>query len=264
MAAADIVPRLCLRTSTRRAPPAATPLFLTSVPAGTYLLEPAVAYAAGYRTIEVRIGRSARPIQQWEVNGSQAAGAMLVRLPLGVTALTVSGAQTPGRAAGMLALRPLAGRREPPFPNPGNPDVGQLASRAARYGSVVVLAFTQLVFLEEQGFWMMAGRDDCIVVAPDEPTGRVTLLARNGPYPNVVTLATRDWNARLELASREERELDVPLDRASGAVVLQVHAEKGFRPSDVEPGSRDDRDLGVWFEVVTPSTREMTSVIPHF
>jgi hypothetical protein len=147
-----------------------------------------------------------------------------------------------------IALRAVDVRTEPPFPDDVPKYARQGASRAARYGPLVIYAFTERVYLEEPGLWTTGGREDCVVILPDEPTARVVLLARNGARPNIVTLRTRGWNSRLSLAGWEEREVEIPLDRASGAVVLQVRTRNGFRPHDVDPGSRDTRYLGVWLE----------------
>jgi hypothetical protein len=52
----------------------------------------------------------------------------------------------------------------------------------------------------------------------------------------------------LELQPREERTLAIPIaDHRSGALV-RIQTDSGFRPSDVESGSRDTRFLGVWIE----------------
>jgi hypothetical protein len=47
----------------------------------------------------------------------------------------------------------------------------------------------------------------------------------------------------------EEQQVEVPIDRASGASLLRIEAGSGFRPSDREPVSRDQRFLGVWVKV---------------
>ena len=50
----------------------------------------------------------------------------------------------------------------------------------------------------------------------------------------------------MTLSPGEERLVDVPV--ASDAVPLDVTAERGFRPTDVDPRTTDDRYLGVWLE----------------
>jgi hypothetical protein len=53
----------------------------------------------------------------------------------------------------------------------------------------------------------------------------------------------------VRLAPGEEQVIEVPVDAASAAVALRVNPERGFRPADVDPRSRDARYLGAWLEV---------------
>ena len=244
--AAEVVQRLRLATSTRRQPRQAAPLQLSGVPAGLYRLRGVG--VARYRALEVRIGRSQQPLERWALDEMTAPPECLIRLPVGVTALTVTGEPRAGGPSPDLELQPLSVRREPPHHAPAPSGLDALASRAARYGQLTVFTFDQLVYLEGGGFWMTAGRADRVVVAPDSPGRTVSLLARNGEVANAISLRSRDWSATLELAPREERRVTVPLDRASGAVVLEVHAEGGFRPVDFDPQNKDERYLGVWIE----------------
>ena len=73
------------------------------------------------------------------------------------------------------------------------------------------------------------------------------LLVRNGGVPNRVALTVGSWSATLDLMPGEERPISVPL--VAGRARLVVSSAAGFRPSDVDPGSKAGRVLGVWFQV---------------
>jgi hypothetical protein len=42
----------------------------------------------------------------------------------------------------------------------------------------------------------------------------------------------------------------VPIDPTRGAALLTVSTTAGFRPSALDPNSRDDRFLGLWIKVL--------------
>ena len=52
----------------------------------------------------------------------------------------------------------------------------------------------------------------------------------------------------LALQPGEERVVDVPVDRTTGGAVLEVTAEKGFRPADFDKTTKDMRYLGTWIQ----------------
>jgi hypothetical protein len=47
---------------------------------------------------------------------------------------------------------------------------------------------------------------------------------------------------------REERTLDLPVDRGRQGIVVRVISAAGAKPSDLEPGNLDQRMLGCWIE----------------
>ena len=63
------------------------------------------------------------------------------------------------------------------------------------------------------------------------------------------------WNRVLQMSPGEEQQVEVPIDRASGASLLRIEAGSGFRPSEREPASRDQRFLGVWVKVDSSTIR---------
>jgi hypothetical protein len=51
------------------------------------------------------------------------------------------------------------------------------------------------------------------------------------------------------MAAGEEHRIEIPMAPGAEAVPLRITASSGFRPSEVDAGSRDERFLGVWVKV---------------
>ena len=62
------------------------------------------------------------------------------------------------------------------------------------------------------------------------------------------------------MAPGEEQRVQVPVDAGQGASLLRIEASSGFRPSEREPASRDQRFLGVW--VKSRGVSEQFSLFP--
>jgi hypothetical protein len=77
----------------------------------------------------------------------------------------------------------------------------------------------------------------------------VRVLVRNAPVPNRLVLTSGAWKEDVQLAPAEERVFDVPIDPHRQAAAVTATTGTGFRPADVDAGSRDARFLGVWFRV---------------
>ena len=88
-----------------------------------------------------------------------------------------------------------------------------------------------------------------MVVQPDTAAAAVTLFLRNAPVDNRIVLQAGDWTRTLQMAPGEEQRLQLPIDAGHGASLLRIEAGSGFRPSEREPASRDQRFLGVWVKI---------------
>jgi hypothetical protein len=122
------------------------------------------------------------------------------------------------------------------------------ANSARRYGSTIAWFVDHNAFDDPDGLWTAGGGVEAqVLLQPDAGTS-VRVLVRNGPETNEVAMRSDggDWQARLAMNPGQEQEIEVPLDPARGAVLVRVVSRSGFRPSDVDPGSRDTRLLGVW------------------
>lgn len=241
----DAVGKLQIANSRRRTLPDDYPLLLLGdVPAGTYRLAPsAVASLRG--VVEVVIGRSPHPIARWNFDETPRRAEYLLRLPTGVDAVVLRGDERARRSAPqVLSMVPVS------VVAASDERSGWRANRAAAYGPVVVFAPAERVYLEEPGFWVEGGVEASLAITSEGGTA-VSFLVRNGASSNVVHLQSGRWSERLEMQPREERVLAVPVD-AEGMAGLIVRTEKGFRPADVEPASRDERYLGAWLQPLTP------------
>jgi hypothetical protein len=124
----------------------------------------------------------------------------------------------------------------------------EFARRAVRYGHTSVYFLDERSFPEPEAFWIGGQRNSTVALQPDSGDS-VTLLMRNAPVENQVTLESGAWRDAMSLAPGEERRIQVPVDRSRGAALVTVTTSTGFRPSAVDPKSRDDRFLGVYVKV---------------
>ena len=230
------------RTPGRR--PAArevAPLFaLPPLPAGKYRLTPIADEPRGW----LMVGITRDPRDPFALRTVQLPVPPIdLRFPVTLRSLVVRGDEDAWRTVRGLIIEPIAveprDRRL----------TADLARRAVRYGSVTTYFLDDRSFPEPQAFWVGGARDSAVVVQPDSPAAVVTLLLRNAPVQNRVMLQAGDWRQVLEMAPGEEQRVRVPLDPGRGAGLVRIEAGSGFRPSEREPASRDQRFLGVWVKV---------------
>jgi hypothetical protein len=82
------------------------------------------------------------------------------------------------------------------------------------------------------------------------PMGTLAVTLRNGPVVNDVTIRALDTEQRVTLQPGEERPVSLPTVFMGGAYAASIRTSTGFRPSEVDPKSHDQRFLGVY--VVMP------------
>jgi hypothetical protein len=235
-----LVARLNIGTSSRGRALAEPPLlFLGDVPPGSYRLRSAG--EGGLRgVIQAVVGRSSRPVASWRVDPQQPADAVL-RLPVGVNGLTISGDREAVDAARALTLQPIE-----VVPASARP-TRERARAAVRYGSVGVFVVGDGVFLESTGLWIEGEATVPLGLQVAPPADKVAMRVRNGALANTIDLAAGTWRETLRLQAGEERMVEVPAD-AGGRALVSIHAERGFRPAETNPGSQDRRLLGAWLE----------------
>ena len=164
-------------------------------------------------------------------------------LPVDVRALLVRTDEVARAQLESVELRPLARATRL---------TSDTARRAVRYGDAVAFFLDDSAFPEPSGFWVGGTRNTRLVLQPDVPRP-LSLVLRNGPVANTVTIECAAWREEFGMPPGEERRVDVPADAlGSAARLVRIASSAGFRPSDVNAGSRDTRLLGVFVRPLDP------------
>jgi hypothetical protein len=212
------------------------PLYaLAGVPAGRYRLRVRTAGEGGW--LMIGVGADQFALRTGPIGSP--AEPIVLDFPVNVRAIVVKGDEQARRVVRGLTVEPLS------ILAPASQLTSATATRAIRYGSVNVYFLDDRSFGEPEAFWVGGERESSVIVQPDTRSA-ITLLLRNAPVPNTVSLAAGSWRESLTLSPGEERRIDVPIDPARGAALVTVQTTAGFRPSEVDANSRDHRFLGVW------------------
>ncbi|MEP7307132.1 MAG: hypothetical protein ABJA98_16590 [Acidobacteriota bacterium] len=219
--------------------PLSGPLVSLQYPlAATYELVATVARPGAGR-LSVVLDREFGAAWSWVVPDQPGEWRQTFTLPTPATGMLVDADAATRRTLNRLVLRPVQLL-----------DHGGLANirplHAVRYGPAVVMLLGGHVYVEPGGAWIAGGSEADLAIAPDPGNG-IRLFLRNSPVDNRVTLTSGAWRQELTLTPREERLLDVPVDKGTGGARVRVSCASGARPSDVEH-SDDTRLLGCWIE----------------
>jgi hypothetical protein len=206
-----------------------------AVPAGSYQLS-VRRHGGGDGLVMVGVGNDQFNIVMQPIAAYDAG--VRIDLPVAVRALLVRTDEGARAQLESVELRPLT--RAPARLTPDT------ARRAVRYGDAVAFFLDDRAFPEPSGFWVRGARDTKVVFQSDG-SHALSLLVRNGPAANTVTIESGAWKDELPMAPGEERRIDVPADSQRGtAHLVRIASSAGFRPSEVNAGSRDTRLLGVF------------------
>ena len=240
--AAALFPKIAIATPIRRgAPPPHTLLLVPSiVPGGEYQLRTAAGTAAT-GTAQLVIGREARPTKTWNLGTDFRDGVATFRLPVSVGSLAILGDASSPLAALTLHPRSILER--------GARLTANFARRVERYGPAQVFFFDLDTFPEEPGFWVKGARTAEIVVSPEDRSTHLRIFLRNAAAVNRVSLQIDGEEEVLDLEPREERLMHLPVSEGRHGALVRITSDSGFRPIEVDPGSRDSRYLGVWIEL---------------
>src|SRR5262249_3347098 len=131
------------------------------------------------------------------------------------------------------------------------PAIAGRARDAARYGSTVVFALDDRIWLEPGGFWVAGERQPDVLIGVDRPVSTLQLEALNGPIANRLRIRLGGWSGdrALQPGERWPVQVPVPVPGSGQAFVVNFDVERRFRPADVDPQSRDRRELGCWIAV---------------
>jgi hypothetical protein len=169
--------------------------------------------------------------------------AIPLELPVDVRALSVRADDEARRTIRSVSVEPVAIA----------PAAGRIADRPARralrYDAATVYFLDEGEFPEPEAFWIGGAREGSFVVQPAARTSAIPIFVRNAPVENVVTLSSGQWREELTLTPGEERQLEIPVAPGRTAALVTVASRSGFRPSESEPQSRDNRFLGVWVKI---------------
>jgi hypothetical protein len=207
-----------------------------AVPAGSYLITAKRRGGDGWLMVGVgndQFAIATQPIGAYDTG-------LRIDLPVDVRALLVRADEGARAQLDSIELRPLA-----PAASRLSSD---MARRAVRYDSTLAFFFDDRAFPEPSGFWVAGARETRVAFGADTPP-LAPLLLKNGGAANTVTLESGKWREEISMAPGEERRVDVPAP--SGAALVRMQSAGGFRPSDVNPASRDTRYLGVFVRILT-------------
>lgn len=228
-------------TASGGAGPNDRPLYqLAFVPAGEYRLRFRGAGAAGW--VMLGIGRDQFSLRNERLTAPPEP--IVMNFPVDVRAIIVRGDEQARQTIRGLTIEPVALVAARSRLSRG------YARRAVRYGNATIFFLDYGSYPEPEAFWIGGARTSSLVLQPDAPRTAVSLLVRNAPVENAVTIETGGWREDLQLGPGEERRLQVPLDVRRGATLFSIATSAGFRPSASDPRSRDDRFLGVWIKMV--------------
>jgi hypothetical protein len=214
------------------------------VPAGSYRLS-GRRHGRGDGWVRLGVGDDPFPILTQPISTFDAG--TTVEFPVVVRALMIRGDEGARDQLDAIELRPLV-RAPSPVPDGA-------ARHAARYGHTVVFFMDDRTTPEPAGFWVWGAWEGQVVFAADgRPSGQMIVL-RNGAAENVVTIESGVWRRDLPLRPGEEHAVDLPLDPSRGAALIRIRSATGFRPSEIEPNSRDTRFLGVFVRMPEDAIR---------
>jgi hypothetical protein len=216
------------------------PLFsVPAIPAGRYRLVP---HGRGGGWMMVGIGRDQFSLRSETLQSPPQAQSL--DFPVDVRAIVVRGDEQARRGVEGLTIEPVS------IVSPDRRLTPEYARRAVRYAGASVYFMDERSYPEPEAFWVAGERAASFVIQPDGAPAVVTLLVRNAPVANRVLIESGGWRDEAQLGPGEEHRIDVPLDTVRRATLVRVSTSAGFRPSAVEPGSRDDRYLGVWVKLL--------------
>jgi hypothetical protein len=216
------------------------PLFaVPAVPAGEYRIRFSLTSSDGW--IMVGIGRDQFALQTQPL--STLRDPLQIYFPVDVRAIVVRGDEDARRSVAGMTIEPV--RVLPPWERLTT----HYARRAVHYQGTIVYFLDDRSFPEPEGFWIGGARESAIVLQPDGQRPDATVHLRNGPVANDVVVGRGSGAQFLGMDPGEETQIVVPIDAPRGATLLPFTTRAGFRPSEVDPKSRDDRFLGVWVKI---------------
>lgn len=211
-----------------------------AMPAGEYRLTPIADRPRGW--LMIGIGRDQFALRTAPVPSPSQP--ITLRFPVAVRAIIVRGDEEARQSVRALVVEPLTVMAHAP-----GEWRGAVGRRAVKYGSATVFFLDDRSFPEPEFLWVGGARSSSLVIQPDDARPAVDMRMRNGPAANHATIDAAGKRTDLEFGPGEERRVSFAVEPSRGAALLTIRVTGGFRPSEYDPGSRDDRFLGVWMKV---------------
>jgi hypothetical protein len=238
---ADLLGRLALGPIPRYLQSGDRPLFnMPELPAGRYSLRIDTTDRPSGR-LSVGLAPQGGRLREVALSGAEAARVLTVDVPVPVNVRAIGVWGDDQARASVTRITLLASS----IADPSRRSTDARARRVDRYAPGLVYFFDDTVFPETEAFWVGGGSATMFAVEGNEG---FSLLIRNGPVRNRVTIECESWREVLDLAEGEERTLVLPRDPARDATLVRLASASGFRPSGINRASRDDRFLGVWVQ----------------
>jgi hypothetical protein len=187
-------------------------LHVPFVPAGRYAIKgelanhastsgAAVSRSNASPMLSLLLGRDALPFATWPAHDLSQAPTFALAVPL--YALRVEVESGSPLAAGAVRLQPLA-VSAPPL-------TVDVATRATRYGDLVVYSFDPYTYPLQDGFWLAADRTGRVVIADfDGQPAAAALTVTAEDAATTVTLSQGSFNGTLKLPPRVTDRIVVP------------------------------------------------------
>ncbi len=221
-----------------------TRLELPPLPPGRYQLE-ATSRVPIAAPLMIRIGRERLPAATWDlstIGAGMDAPAFNLTFPVAVPRWSIEHAQGSRAVPLDVRVHPIALLR----PAGG---LEGMARQAVAYGPFLAFFMDAGAYPEPGGFWIGPHRDVTVVVGHPDATSSLRVMMRNVPVENRVDVAVGKWRDSLTLAPGATRAIVTPPPGSTRATVLRLRASAGARPSSLEPGNRDHRELAVWVQL---------------
>jgi hypothetical protein len=215
---------------------------LPSLPAGHYRIRPRVRGQGGW----LMLGVAPDQFSLWSAPMPSGSAPIEIDLPVDVRALIVRGDEDTRRAMSAVIVEPVS------LVAADARVTDLVARRAVNYGAATVFFMDEGCFPEPEAFWLGGARQGTFVVQSATARTSVPLQLRNAPVANTVTLSSGQWRESLTLAPGEERRVEIPLLPGRTSTLVTASSTSGFRPSEQDRASRDDRFLGAWMKVGIP------------
>ena len=248
--AAEVLPHLALQVTptirTDRTPVRLIHNGRFSLPAGTYDI--AVTFSGealpAPNAFAVQIGRLGDPFESSQLQPTPGeVWRTTLALPVDANFVGFRGPAEMERAIASIVITPTA-----LVDAQARPRVSPVLS-AARYAGASVFFHDEQSYPEGQGVWTRGRRTAAMTVAPFPGRSMpIVLRVNSGSQANTAMLRSSGWTWQGDLVPGQFQDVQLPA-ATRGVIPLTAAAARSYRPRDVDPASRDPRELGIRIEI---------------